>query len=107
MRTLKFIVNNQTISQDPNCDFTGLVPGSDGYLQAEFVLPSSWRNGTIVASFWSALGKEYEPQMVRSDGTCNIPTEALTKRIFKIQLIGIGKDGKRMKTNKVIVMQNG
>lgn len=28
MRTLKFIVEGQAIKQDPNCDFSGLIPGT-------------------------------------------------------------------------------
>ena len=28
MKTLRFIVDNQTIRKDPYCDFSGLVPGS-------------------------------------------------------------------------------
>ena len=36
MRTLKFIVEGQIIKQDPSCDFTNLVPGTEGYLRAEF-----------------------------------------------------------------------
>ena len=36
MRTLKFIVNGQIIKQDPKCDFSNLIPASEGYLVAEF-----------------------------------------------------------------------
>ena len=42
MRTLKFIVKGQTIVLDPNCDTTSLVPGSSGYVQAEFDFSSEW-----------------------------------------------------------------
>lgn len=45
MRTLKFIVDEQIIRQDPNCDFSNLVPGSKGYLQAYFHFP---QNGTAL-----------------------------------------------------------
>lgn len=107
MRTLKFIVDGQIIKQDPSCDFDGLVPGSEGYLQAEFALSSDWQGAAIVASFWSMMGKEYSPAIVKKDRTCIIPTEALKKRSFKIKLIGQTKDGKRIQTNKVVVTQNG
>lgn len=107
MRTLKFIVENQQLRKDPNCDFSGLVPGSDGYLQAEFILSTEWRDIPVVASFWSVLGKEYEPKPLRSNGTCDIPAEALEKRAFKVQLIGKTKQNTRLTTNKLLVEQNG
>lgn len=43
MRSLKFNVSGQIVSPDQSCDFTGLVPGTKGYLKAEFF---SQRNGT-------------------------------------------------------------
>ena len=108
MRTLKFIVEDQIIKQDPNCDFSGLVPGSEGYLRAEFALSSEWREASaIVVSFWSDMGREYQPKVLNDDLTCTIPAEALEKRIFKIRLMGITKDDKRLSTNKVTVEQNG
>lgn len=43
MRTLKFIVEAQNIKEDPNCDFSGLVKGTKGYLYAEFIFrKSTW-----------------------------------------------------------------
>ena len=107
MRTLRFIVKNQTIKQDPNCDFSGLVPGSEGYLQAEFVLSPEWKNMAVVASFWSNMGTEYPPQILGNTRTCAIPVDALKKKIFKVQLIGKDEHGTRLITNKVAVSQNG
>lgn len=107
MRTLKFIVDGQIITKDPSCDFDGLVPGSEKYLQAEFALSPDWQGAAIVASFWSIMGREYPPAIVNKDRTCIIPTEALQKRSFKIKLIGRTKDGQKIQTNKVVVHQNG
>lgn len=107
MRTLKFIVDGQIIKKDPACSFEGLVPGTDKYLQAEFVLSSEWRDAAIVASFWSMLGKEYQPQKVKINNTCIIPAEALKRRVFKVQLIGLTRDGVKLVTNKLDVCQNG
>ena len=42
MRILKFVVENQKIKQDPSCDFSGLVAGTEGYLKAEFVFSKEW-----------------------------------------------------------------
>lgn len=106
MRTLKFIVNGQTITQDPTCDFTGLVPGTEGYLQAEFVFSPEWESVVKVVGFFSNMGREYEPRLLNNSKTCVIPTDALKNRIFKIQVIG--KNGTyKIKTNKLAVEQKG
>ena len=107
MRTLKFIVDGQVITKDPSCDFEGLVPGSEGYLQAEFSLSSEWRDAAVVASFWSVMGQEYQPQKLSNNKTCIIPTEALERRTFKVQLVGLTRKGVKLKTNKIDVRQNG
>lgn len=107
MRTLKFIVDGQIIKQDPSCDFSGLVPGSKGYLQAEFSFSSEWSGYTKVAAFWSMLGKEYPPQFLADGRTCMIPAEALMRRTFKVQVLGRRTNDKTIATNKLPVKQNG
>lgn len=107
MRTLKFIVDDQIIKQDPNCDFTGLVPGSEGYLQAEFSFTPEWNNCAKAVTFWSIMGKEYPPKLLKDGATCMIPAEALKKRVFKVQVTGLRGDGYSLTTNKVAVSQNG
>ena len=106
MRTLKFIVKGQTISLDPRCDFDGLIPGTEGYLKAEFSFSPEWDNTKRVAAFFSNLGRELEPQIIKPDRTCMIPAEALEKSIFKVQVIGI-KNAYKLSTNKVKVYQKG
>lgn len=106
MRTLRFIVNDQLIKQDPNCDFNGLVPGTEGYLQAEFSFSPEWNNCAKVASFYSVMGKEFAPQVLKDGKTCIIPADALKGRVFKIQVLG-RKDDLKIITNKVEVHQNG
>lgn len=106
MRTLKFIVDDLNIKQDPFCDFSGLVPGTEQYLKAEFSFSSNWNGYVKAATFWSALGKEYDPQVLKDGMSCIIPAAALKKRIFKIKIVGI-KDGVKMTTNKVVVAQDG
>ena len=107
MRKLKFIVKGQLIEQDPSCDFSGLVPGTEGYLQAEFSFSKDWDNVTKVVSFRSAMGMEYEPQVLDESNSCVIPVEALKKRVFKIRIIGKSLDIPKMQTNTVAVSQNG
>lgn len=106
MRTLKFIVEGQIIKQDPKCDFTNLVPGTEGYLRAEFSFSPEWNTCTKVASFWSAIGKEYEPQLLSDGKSCIIPAEALEKYAFKVGVVGRNSN-LRLKTNTVAVKQDG
>ena len=103
MRTLKFIVNGQIIKQDPHCDFSGLVPGTEGYLWAEFTFSKEWENTPRVAAFYSRLGQEYPPQVLMNGRSCLITAEALRKRIFKVQVIG--KNG--LVTNRFEIDQKG
>lgn len=106
MRTLRFIVDNQIIKQDPGCDFSNIVPGSEGYLRAEFSFSSEWEGSVRVATFLSSKNKEYPPQPLKDGTWCVIPAEALVKRSFKVGVIG-KKNGFKLTTNKVLVEQNG
>ena len=106
MKTLRFIVNKQILKPDPNCDFNGLVPGTDGYLKAEFSFSPEWDGCTKVAAFRSRMGKEYPPQLLEDGKSCMIPVEALNRRVFGIQIIG-KKNGVKLVTNKTVVYQNG
>ena len=106
MRVLKFDVNEFEMTKNPDCNFNGLVPGSEGYIKAEFSFSPEWDGCVKVASFWSRLGKEYSPQVLKDGKSCTIPPKALAKQIFKIQVIG-KKDDKVLKTNKVEINQDG
>lgn len=106
MRTLRFIVDKQIIKRDPNCDFDNLIPGSEGYLQAEFIFSSDWNGCAKVAAFYSPMGKEYPPQVLTHGRTCMIPAEALAGSKFKVCVVG-KKEGFRITTNKVTVSQKG
>ena len=106
MRILRFIINDQIIKRDSNCDFSNLVPGTEGYIQAEFIFSSDWNNTIRVAAFYSMTGQEYEPQVLKDGKTCMIPAEALKQHSFKIQLIG-KKNNFKIITNKVVVHQTG
>lgn len=106
MRTLSFIVRGQIISLDPTCDFSNIVPGTDGYLRAQFSFSPEWDGCVKVAGFYSEMGEEYPPQILKNGKTCPIPVEALKRRTFKIQVVGKREDFKIV-TNKVSVEQNG
>lgn len=106
MRTLKFIVDKQIIKQDPSCDFTGLVPGSDKYLKAEFSFSKEWESMVKVVGFYSNLGKEYLPQALNDGKSCVIPAIALENRVFKLKVFG-RKGDTTLRTNKIAVKQDG
>ena len=106
MRTLRFIVDNQIIKQDPNCDFSNLIPGTEGYLQAEFLFSPEWKGCVKIATFRSSLGREYAPQIIKDGKTCMIPAEALERRVFKVGVVG-KKDNLTILTNNVPVTQKG
>jgi hypothetical protein len=106
MRILEFIVDGQTIKQDPECDFTNLVPGSEGYLQAKFSFSSDWDGCIKVVAFYSPLGREYPPQAIGNSGICTIPPEALKKRAFKVQVLA-KKKGVKLVTNRLTITQDG
>lgn len=101
MRILRFIANGQMLEPDPECDFTGLVSGTKGYLHAEFEFDSEWTGCRVAASFFN-LGKEY-PTIVEN-GKCEIPAKALDFQDFYVQLTGI-RDGYKITTNRKIVRQ--
>ena len=106
MRTLRFIVEDQILTRDPNCDFDNLVPGTEGYLRAEFLFSPEWNGSKKVAAFYSTMGREYPPQVLKDGKTCMIPVEACSKQSFAIHVIG-KKDGYKILTNKVTVSQMG
>lgn len=107
MRTLSFIVDGQILKPDPDCDFSGLVPGSEQFLKAKFTFSPEWKNCTKVIAFFSRLGNEYPPCLLKDGVSCTIPAEAVNAKYFKIKAIGRRKDGFTLRTNKFEVCQNG
>lgn len=106
MRILKFMVNGQVLKADPGCNFNGIVPGSEGHLQAEFIFSPEWNGCAKVVGFYSALGKEYPPQILKDGKTCMIPAEALKRRTIQLRVFGRG-EAFTIKTNKLAIRQNG
>ncbi len=106
MRVLKFIVNGKTLTIDPSSDFTGLFPGTNSDVHAEFSFSPEWGNRVKVAAFWSILNNEYPPQLLNEENLCKIPVEALNKPSFKVGILGKHR-GTNFKTNTVTVHQRG
>ena len=103
MRILRFIVNRQILSPDEACDFTGLIPGTKGYLIAKFDFSPEWAGCKKAASFWR-YGDEYAVPIIGSE--CVIPEEVLDSRSIQVSVTG-GRDGYRIVTNKCRLKQEG
>ena len=106
MRTLKFIVDGDQVTRDPNCGFDGLFPARNQQIQAEFSFSPEWKSRAKVAAFWSILDKEYEPQILNDENVCQIPEKALMNPAFKVQILGKYR-GQTFQTNKFTVYQRG
>ena len=101
MRTLKFIITDQAITKDPNCDFSGIVAGTEGYLRAEFSFSEEWQ-GCRMAAVFSCMRKEY-PQPIKN-GSCVIPAEALEWDYFGVRVVG-QRENYRITTNEIKIRQ--
>ena len=103
-RILEFDVNKQRLRKRTDCDFTGIVAGSIGYLRAKFYLsPEEWQDCTIkVAQFW--LGDEEFSIKLDASNSCDIPPEVLTGEKFAVSVIGRSSDY-QIGTNKIYVKQ--
>ena len=106
MRTLKFLIDGETIKPDPTCDFTNLFSDRRLDICAEFSFSSEWSDKIKVVAFWSMLDQEYEPQALDDKNSCTIPSDAFSRSSFKIQVLGMS-GSKRLMTNKLVVLQTG
>lgn len=106
MRVLKFIVDGNSIEQDPSCDFSGLFPGAEKHVKMEFAFSPNWTDAVKVVAFWSILGTEYPPQVLDENDSCMVPEEALIRPVFKLQVLGSYK-GNTFRTNMVDIHQRG
>lgn len=92
MRILEFFVNGQRLKKQSNCDFSGLVAGSEGYLKAKFAFSSEWAGCKKAASFW--VGDQEHAVLLDQDDSCIIPAEAAACELFKVSVIGVKSDYK-------------
>lgn len=103
MRILKFMVDGQNIKKAPPCDFSGIVSGTRGYLGVSICFSEEWKTCKKAVIF-NSLGKEYPVPLI--NGKCEIPEKALEWKTFTIRVVG-ERDGYRITTNKVEVLQGG
>ena len=106
MRTLKFIVTDKTLAQDPTCSFNGLFPAPNQKIEAKFSFSKEWENIPKVAAFYSLLNREFEPQVLNEENRCLIPKEALNLPVFRIQILGFDRD-RILETTTLNVIQKG
>ena len=104
MRILEFNVVKQRLTKNTDCDFSGLVAGSVGYLYAKFHLSENeWGRCTDkVARFW--IDEQEHAERLDKDNGCVIPPEVLTGRRFEVSILGVGP-GYKIETNKTNVRQ--
>lgn len=98
-RTLVFKINRQKIEKDG--DFSGLVKGTRGYLQAAFSYTNEW-NGCKKAAVFLVDENEYPVPIIQDK--CDVPDEVTKKSFWELKLVG-EKDGFRITTNTVGVTQ--
>lgn len=102
-RTLEFDVKRQRLVRSRDCDFSGLVAGTVGYLRAKFHFsPLEWFGCKKAASFW-VDGKEYAV-LLDKDDSCIIPAEALVGEKFYVSVLG-ARTGYKIESSKVKVKQ--
>lgn len=105
MRILDFEVERQRVKKSTNCDFSGLVAGSVGYLRARFnFVGSDWKDcPTMIARFW-VDDKEYAI-LLDKNNSCEIPPEVLKEKKFAVSVLGANTAYYKIETNKIYVRQ--
>ena len=103
MRTLKFIVSGQRIEKDPNCDFSGIVAGTAGYLSCQFDFDKEWSGTVQVAEFRRYETSDPIPVKIVG-GCCEAPEKVLTGRNWYLRIVGKNKNLK-ITTNNIRVDQ--
>lgn len=87
MRTLRFDVDAQKIRHDPNCDFSGLVSGTAGYLKASFKFSKEWAGMVMVAEFKKySCDPPLSVPVIR--GECMVPAEVTGGKSWLVKVIG-------------------
>ena len=87
MRVLKFVVNAQKITQDPNCDFSGIVRGTTGYLEAHFSFSVEWA-GTVKVAEFRKYACDSAVSVPIINGRCMVPTEVTGGKAWYVKIVG-------------------
>ena len=87
MRILEFEINGQNISKSKNCDFSGIVPGTSGYLKASFSFSAEWTGMVKVAEFRTHASSEPVSVPILNN-ECMVPGEVTGADRWYIKVIG-------------------
>lgn len=105
MRILEFEINGQNISKSKNCDFSGIVPGTSGYLKASFSFSTEWIGMVKVAEFRKYLCDE--PVSVPIiNGECTVPDTVTGGKAWYVKIVG-KRGGVIIPTGNYRVRQEG
>ncbi len=104
MRKLRFLVSGQALKRDPECNFREIVPGSVGFLQAQFDFDREWAGLYRAAEFGDGKGGIY-PVLIKN-GICDVPAEVCGGRTWTLQVVG-KRGSRRLPTNRITVVQEG
>lgn len=102
MRILRFVADGQRLKKQADCDFSGLVAGSKGYLMAKFTFSDDWSGCKKAASFW--VGDREYADLLDGDDSCVIPADALVGDMFEVSVIGV-KPNYKIKSTRTKVRQ--
>lgn len=87
MRTLEFDVNGQSLSKSKNCDFSGIVPESVGYLKAQFAFSNDWARTVKVAEFRTyASSDPISVPIINNE--CIVPAKVTGGKAWYVKVIG-------------------
>lgn len=104
MRDLNFEVDGQALRKVG--DFSGIIRGSKKYLRCVFSYKGTdWSNMRAIAVF-EYNGNEYAVA-VQKDGTCVVPDEVTDESYFKVFLVGVTGNDRKIITNKELINQGG
>lgn len=102
MRTIKFKVNQQRIKNvDSVCH---VYPGTDNYLNLQFIFDSNWDGCVKAISFVLDNGQEFP--MLLKDDACLVPAEAFCSDQLSFYLVGKTKTY-RIETQKFVINLGG
>lgn len=87
MRILKFEANGQKLKKESSCDFSGIVPGTSGYLKASFSFSAEWTGMVKVAEF-RKLTSDEPVSVPIINNECMVPADVTGGDRWYVKVIG-------------------
>lgn len=101
MRILEFRVEGQRLRKSDSCDFSGIAPGTIGYLKLHFIFDGDWYDCNKICIF-DTLTKSVPVKI--ENGYCLVPEEISKSSSFSVSLVGKGvKKDYLIRTNKELI----